>query len=87
MGTTINAQQEESKQLKIVETMHKYVHVSTYISSQQVFFSLYSLEDIAIYRIVHPWLLSELIFPFSKYKKLETKNKEILHTFTLKVSF
>lgn len=24
MGTTINAQQEESKQLKIVEAMHKY---------------------------------------------------------------
>ncbi|XP_054260624.1 cytochrome P450 4C1-like [Macrosteles quadrilineatus] len=44
--------------------------------------AMHRLEEIGIYRMVRPWLLSDFIFRFTVKGKEEEKYKKILHQFT-----
>nr|QIQ19499.1 cytochrome P450 [Sogatella furcifera] len=44
--------------------------------------AMHKLEEIGIYRMVRPWLLSELLFQFTQKGREQEKYKRILHDFT-----
>lgn len=45
----------------------------------------FRLEEIGIYRMIRPWLLSDFVFQFTEMGKKQEKYKKILHNFTDKV--
>ncbi|CAB3360551.1 Hypothetical predicted protein [Cloeon dipterum] len=47
--------------------------------------AIHKLEEIGIYRMIRPWLLSDWIFMFTKKGREQIKYKNILHSFTDKV--
>ncbi|XP_046394849.1 cytochrome P450 4C1-like isoform X2 [Ischnura elegans] len=51
----------------------------------QIVSAIHKLEEIGIYRMIRPWLLSDWLFKFTKMGKEQDKYKNILHSFTNKV--